>query len=51
MAEPGYEVQSHSTLPGKAAGGIACLGVLSLEIIWLFVRPDDTLIVTYRLAR
>jgi hypothetical protein len=50
MAEQGYEVASQSTLPGKRGGCLGCLGVLTVGLIWLFVRPDDRLIVTYKLS-
>ncbi|HCG02336.1 MAG TPA: hypothetical protein DEV93_17565 [Chloroflexi bacterium] len=48
MQERGYEVVSQSAMTGHRGGCMGCLGVLTLGILFLFVRPSDTLIVTYR---
>jgi hypothetical protein len=48
MQENGYEVVGQSAVPGHRGGCLGCLGVLSLGLLFLFVRPSDALIVTYR---
>lgn len=48
MQAQGYEPISQSTIPGHRGGCMGCLGVATLGLMFLFVRPQDTLIVTYR---
>ncbi len=45
----GYRLEHQQLIPGKRGGCLALLGILTLGILFLVVRPKDTLIVTYRL--
>ena len=49
MEAQGYRAETQQVIPGHRGGCLMLLGVLTFGILLLFVRPSDTLMVTYRL--
>lgn len=49
MEARGYTAESQQVIPGQRGGCLMLCGVLTLGLLFLFVRPQNTLMVTYRL--
>jgi len=48
LAAQGYEVANQTVVPGRRGCPMTILGVLTLGILLIVMRPKDTMIVAYR---